>query len=841
MMSRAATLTFIGIALCHVQTAFGFNLFIDRDFGVNVLHWGDVFANDALYFIKDDVPFAGTLGNNLLHLITVQTTHRLKFTWNTDPDEIVTYKWAFNSTDLRVLARPYLSINHTGIVPREEVFFFIFPCTGVNPRTEQAGILLDYSVYGNINASVASDILDRNSTASLPSVVGTPKLNISLRLSTRVDCLQLGPIDGKKDESDSQPLWAIGVVFGCIIAIVLISVVAFLLYRQHKEKTNVSTLERELTVLRDAQESSSARYMDVYSDSSGSISGSVSYKETLSMRMHNASRKASRPKSDMMDVLKENWFEELEDCIVEYSQIQFGEELGKGAFGFVYKGTLTAADDPSTVETVALKTMKTLDSVSDMSRFLSEGIVMKDFRHRNVMGLTGVCFPEEDPPIIILPFMANGDLHSFLKKRRGSASSMDTMTDNMLSLDRLMQFVNDIARGMDYLSRQNFVHRDLAARNCMLDEDFVVKIGDFGLAKDMHEELYYRLGTPTKLPVKWLAIESLNDQVFTLQTDVWAFGVTMWEILSLGMQPYPGVANHELTELLLKGHRLQKPAICTHDLFEIMSSCWLVEPHNRPTFSQLVMMLERLDGGSYSSNVDDPDGYENMSPMSKTPSVSYNRDTLDERETLLSPTGYTIMNLDSSPRPRMKDPTVTSPDDSDNYLPMLLKSSALTDGDQAFVTAPEEEEEGGNYLPMSLKLPTSSDDKQNGIKSPERVDDYVSRTDGHETATKRQRTVSTASGKERKEVDATGDDEYMRMSVNLARADVSKPDVVEEQDADEYMRMTVQNGKRDVNRELGDADDKYVRMTSKSDLTTNGFVNGKVGPVVNDDGEGTLL
>ena len=80
----------------------------------------DVFANDALYFIKDDVPFAGTLGNNLLHLITVQTTHRLKFTWNTDPDEIVTYKWAFNSTDLRVLARPYLSINHTGIVPREE-------------------------------------------------------------------------------------------------------------------------------------------------------------------------------------------------------------------------------------------------------------------------------------------------------------------------------------------------------------------------------------------------------------------------------------------------------------------------------------------------------------------------------------------------------------------------------------------------------------------------------------------------------------------------------------------------------------------------------------------------
>ena len=277
-----------------------------------------------------------------------------------------------------------------------------------------------------------------------------------------------------------------------------------------------------------------------------------------------------------------------------------------------------------------------------------------------------------------------------------------------------------------------------------------------------------------------------------------------------------------------------------HFRFEIMSSCWLVEPHNRPTFSQLVMMLERLDGGSYSSNVDDPDGYENMSPMSKTSSVSYNRDTLDERETLLSPTGYTIMNLDSSPRPRMKDPTVTSPDDSDNYLPMLLKSATLTDEDQAFVTAPEEEE-GGNYLPMSLKSPTSSDDKQNAIKSPERVDDYVSRTDGHETATKRQRTVSTASGKERKEVDATGDDEYMRMSVNLARADVSKPDVVEEQDADEYMRMTVQNGKRDVNRESGDADDKYVRMTSKSDLTTNGFANGKVGSVVNDDGEGTLL
>lgn len=281
----------------------------------------------------------------------------------------------------------------------------------------------------------------------------------------------------------------------------------------------------------------------------------------------------------------------LQDVMVMRTLLSIGKVLGEGEFGSVVEGHLRQPDGTS--EKVAVKTMK-LDSFSqrEIEEFLNEAACMKDFNHPNVIKLLGVClevgsghFPK---PMVILPFMKYGDLHSFLLRSRLGESPV------FLPTQTLLKFMVDIALGMEYLSGRNFLHRDLAARNCMLRDDMTVCVADFGLSKKIYSGDYYRQGRIAKMPVKWIAVESLADRVFTVKSDVWAFGVTMWEIATRGMTPYPGIQNHEIYDYLLEGQRLKQPGDCLDELYEIMYSCWRADPLDRPLFTQLREMLEKL-------------------------------------------------------------------------------------------------------------------------------------------------------------------------------------------------------------------------------------------------------
>ncbi|CAJ1067430.1 tyrosine-protein kinase Mer [Xyrichtys novacula] len=281
----------------------------------------------------------------------------------------------------------------------------------------------------------------------------------------------------------------------------------------------------------------------------------------------------------------------LQDVMVLRSLLSIGKILGEGEFGSVVEGHLRQMDGTS--ERVAVKTMK-LDSFSqkEIEEFLNEAACMKDFNHPNVIRLLGVCLevgPGNFPkPMVILPFMKYGDLHSFLLRSRLGESPV------FLPTQTLLKFMVDIAFGMEYLSGRNFLHRDLAARNCMLRDDMTVCVADFGLSKKIYSGDYYRQGRIAKMPVKWIAVESLADRVFTVKSDVWAFGVTMWEIATRGMTPYPGIQNHEIYDYLLEGHRLKQPTDCLDELYEIMYCCWRADPVDRPAFTQLREMLEKL-------------------------------------------------------------------------------------------------------------------------------------------------------------------------------------------------------------------------------------------------------
>ncbi|XP_056291972.1 tyrosine-protein kinase Mer [Pseudoliparis swirei] len=281
----------------------------------------------------------------------------------------------------------------------------------------------------------------------------------------------------------------------------------------------------------------------------------------------------------------------LQDVMVMRNLLSIGKVLGEGEFGSVIEGHLQQPDGSS--EKVAVKTMK-LDSFShrEIEEFLNEAACMKDFNHFNVIKLLGVClevgaghFPK---PMVILPFMKYGDLHSFLLRSRLGESPV------FLPTQTLLKFMADIAFGMEYLSGRSFLHRDLAARNCMLRDDMTVCVADFGLSKKIYSGDYYRQGRIAKMPVKWIAVESLADRVFTVKSDVWAFGVTMWEIATRGMTPYPGIQNHEIYDYLLEGQRLKQPGDCLDELYEIMYGCWRADPLDRPSFPQLREMLEKL-------------------------------------------------------------------------------------------------------------------------------------------------------------------------------------------------------------------------------------------------------
>lgn len=216
---------------------------------------------------------------------------------------------------------------------------------------------------------------------------------------------------------------------------------------------------------------------------------------------------------------------------------------------------------------------------------------MKAFDTHHVVRLLGVV-SQGQPTLVIMELMANGDLKTYLRSHRPDTESYDPNFEHQPpSLKRIMQMAIEIADGMAYLAAKKFVHRDLAARNCMVAEDLTVKIGDFGMTRDIYETDYYRKGTKGLLPVRWMAPESLKDGVFTSSSDVWSYGVVLWEMATLASQPYQGLSNDQVLRYVIDGGIMEMPENCPEKLYKLMRSCWRRKPSDRPTFLELCSIL----------------------------------------------------------------------------------------------------------------------------------------------------------------------------------------------------------------------------------------------------------
>lgn len=258
---------------------------------------------------------------------------------------------------------------------------------------------------------------------------------------------------------------------------------------------------------------------------------------------------------------------------IDKKSLTFIRELGHGQFGQVYEG-LWNEKTP-----VAIKTLK--KGTMDAQDFLAEAHIMKNLSHDKLVQLYAVCTKEE-PIYIVTELMKNGCLLDYLQK-----------SSRQLDLQKLIEMATQIADGMAYLERHNYVHRDLAARNILVGEKNIVKIADFGLAR-LIKEKEYEARAGARFPIKWTAPEAATHSKFSIKSDVWSFGIVLYEIITYGRVPYPSMSNTEVLTKVEHGYRMPAPSGCPPALYEIMLECWNKDPQKRPTFDTLKWKLEEF-------------------------------------------------------------------------------------------------------------------------------------------------------------------------------------------------------------------------------------------------------
>lgn len=298
------------------------------------------------------------------------------------------------------------------------------------------------------------------------------------------------------------------------------------------------------------------------------------------------------------------------------NNIQYVRDIGEGAFGRVFQARAPGLLPMESFTMVAVKMLKEEASADMQNDFQREAALMAQFDHPNIVRLLGVCAVGK-PMCLMFEYMAHGDLNEFLRRRspnqsvrtlsRASLSGRSFSSEleaRILCCAEQLSVSKQIAAGMAYLSERKFVHRDLATRNCLVGEEMVVKIADFGLSRNIYSADYYKANENDAIPIRWMPPESIFYNRYTTESDVWAYGVVLWEIFSHGMQPYYGMGHEEVIYYVRDGQILSCPENCPLELYNLMRLCWSTHPSDRPSFSSIHRILERMHQSTLSTNAE---------------------------------------------------------------------------------------------------------------------------------------------------------------------------------------------------------------------------------------------
>ncbi|KAK2857771.1 hypothetical protein Q7C36_005690 [Tachysurus vachellii] len=478
----------------------------------------------------------------------------------------------------------------------------------------------------NCNAQVRENEI----SCRIPKNVVIPNKGAPVMVSVNGEIYDVGRV------AYSSSHLPVGIVLGILAALAVGAALAFALMNHwHKRKKVAREAELRLSMysMRNEDASPMGDYRREFSTGTSRGSGMAFSGLVYAGGVDPAALPLVSPQTISLSALRPQLLEEVKDVLIPPEQltIQKDDIIGKGHFGTVYHGYLKDSDNHE--KHCAVKSLNSITDVEEVELFLKEGILMKAFHHPHVLSLLGILIPTDGLPLVVLPYMKHGDLRHFIRSKDRNPTVKD-----------LIGFGLQVSKGMEYLAQKKFVHRDLAARNCMLDETFTVKVADFGMARDILDKEYYSIQDHkrAKLPIKWMAIESLQTQKFTTKSDVWSFGVLMWEMLTRGASPYPDVDPYDMTPYLLQGRRLPQPQYCLDSLWCILLQCWNPEPDFRPTFSILVKKLQEihsmLEGEHYVNlqvtyvNLDQRRPYTSIAWASPSLPEGHSTETLDRLE-----------------------------------------------------------------------------------------------------------------------------------------------------------------------------------------------------------------
>uniref|UniRef100_A0AAX7T8A3 Tyrosine-protein kinase RYK n=1 Tax=Astatotilapia calliptera TaxID=8154 RepID=A0AAX7T8A3_ASTCA len=505
-----------------------------------------------LYYVRHDVVNHYALSFNM----SVPTeTNSLYFTWYSKTK--VDYRLSFSVENPVALNPPWCNISLQGEVPRvPSVFRVDILCSGKVDEEAFLTMQLNLTIHAN-NYTVLNFKRRKMCYKSKNLFMYTNRL-----------------VYGVTAPTTSTQVFYISVSVCCIV-IFLVAIILAILHLHSMKRVEMEDSVSDSGSSQGLSQPSTQTTQYLRADTPNNAAPVTSYP---SLRIE---------KNDLRSVTLMEAKAKVKDIAISRDRVTLRDVLHEGTFGRIFHGVLLDEKDPSKEKQVFVKTVKDHASEVQVTMMLTESCKLRGLHHRNLLPISHVCTEDGEKPMVLLPFMAWGNLKQFLRQCKLAEAN----NPQAISQQDLVYMAIQIACGMSYLARREVIHKDLAARNCVIDDNMQVKITDNALARDLFPMDYHCLGDNENRPVRWMALESLLNNDFSSASDVWAFGVTLWELMTLGQTPYVDIDPFEMSAYLKDGYRIAQPINCPDELFAVMACCWALDPEERPKFQQLVQCL----------------------------------------------------------------------------------------------------------------------------------------------------------------------------------------------------------------------------------------------------------
>uniref|UniRef100_A0AAR2K9E3 receptor protein-tyrosine kinase n=1 Tax=Pygocentrus nattereri TaxID=42514 RepID=A0AAR2K9E3_PYGNA len=551
-----------------------------------------------LYYVRDDV-----VNNYALSFIlpVPSETDRLNFTWHSKGK--VEYRLGFQVENPAVMDYPQSNISAQGEVPRiRSVFSVNLICSGKVDGEAILTVQLNLTIHAN------------NFT-----VLNFKRRKMCYRSKTTSVCDHCNSFVNAPTTSTRVFYISVGV---CCAVIFLVAIILAVLHLHSMKRVEVDDSLSDSGSSQGLSQPSTQTTQYLRADTpnnatpvtskinactllhppaiithplstSLSLCSSVPFLPcSLLPSLHPSIRRSCYPslrieKNDLRSVTLLEAKAKVKDIAISRERVTLRDVLHEGTFGRIFHGVLLDEKDPSKEKQVFVKTVKDHASEVQVTMMLTESCKLRGLHHRNLLPICHVCTEDGEKPMVLLPYMNWGNLKLFLRQCKLAEAN----NPQAISQQDLVHMAIQIACGMSYLARREVIHKDLAARNCVIDDSMQVKITDNALARDLFPMDYHCLGDNENRPVRWMALESLLNNDFSSASDVWAFGVTLWELMTLGQTPYVDIDPFEMAAYLKDGYRIAQPINCPDELFAVMACCWALDPEERPKFQQLVQCL----------------------------------------------------------------------------------------------------------------------------------------------------------------------------------------------------------------------------------------------------------